>query len=946
MSQNSHFLEYRTGRSKMPIFNQEIMHNDEIQKNQHIQIIIKNIISLSKATLEGKFTAQICWKIFDSLKTKANSQAIEPCSEITIILNILENISQQDDIIIDKDESLIKCLKWFEEEHGDHFDLSQLCIQSPTFTEEQLKQFALFYLLFIQHITYNAEAKTAICDLPKIKDECQKWQNGRKRSVANNSLVQIGHQRYSGLTAKFEAEGHVSPHEWLTDWDIKKAFQFLGLSQFDASICGNTIDIGMTLHFQRIAHENDNPKRPYAIPIIFNQNSAHWTRILIIVTPQDNNEPRISVKYTDTVGRSPNKNNEKMIRQALNYHEKSTNRDTNTVVHFTAFPNAIIETPIRIEGTNEQRDSYSCGYRALQGLLRDLNEASFLNDPLTPTQEAYLACTTSDQLRDFIFQQFKVDIPAEISPMMHYAPLSREKIIPSQQAQPIKNSALTEKSFGNYVNHLYKQWPTHHEEHPQKDSSLTSKTKALMGNLLFLQYKTYRSGNASLSEFTTLQRVTQRLIQNVNKLENKDLSKSLLEAIKDSHHEHILQLTNHWTDHEEMKSNYLSNSMIELYNIGVNKIVAWKSDENFKIWWDDKKDPKVSVSMKSQIKHWLTKYKKPQWIFNISVDRKNIAEKILREIESIDDATPEAILAIIYVSQKNILESDWFRDRTITKSFQDPLYQFLNQLQARVYSMMPPKKMDQTIQHELKMIKITLQTFYRYTPLQELRELIENINIESPLTSYAEIEAQYTSISNFFETQINASLNKELAKDKNLSAMLVYWKQKQKTLPTYFKQCDEFSSIANNLQICPKLKKAPSLWKRFYGWLCHVADVIRDAFLFDDSPIPTTPEKRIVVKPVAPKKPADQPKKTPEPLKKCEKPLKKSQLDNTKTTEQTTTPLKEDKLFYNFFFNHPKSPKQIEMKTPSQKLEAPSEATSLFKETQIDKAIEFAAHSK
>ena len=859
----------------MPIFDQATNLNKSLREAQ-LQTIIKYIISLRKAAVEEKFTTRDCWSVLHFLHNRKD-KPISSFPKAQELLDIIKATNTEEIIFIES-EKLIDDLQWFESTQGEYFDLIHLSITNPHSIEEHLFSFLFFYIVFIQFTNYDPETMIASCNTNEMKKECGRWEKQRKAPAKTDA--QLYSENHDSLVAKFKARGNVSPNEWLTDTDITKSFNFLGLSDLNPNICPiSSTNIGMSIHFQRIAHENDNPKRPYTIPLILNHNGAHWTRMLIIVTPQDNQEPIIKIKYTDTIGHAPNNIDEALIRQALQYNETELDYTTGNEVHFIAFPNAIIE-PIQIEGTNEQHDGYSCGYRALQGLLKDLRAAQFINQ-LTPTQESYLACNTSRQLRDFIFQQFQVPIPADAAPAAHAFSRAR----PYQAAQITKKGPpLKEEGFKKHLNELTNRLILTHGKKIFNDIELllTLKktelsTKMLIDVLLFLQYKAYRKEKKSII-VARLKHQLQQLVSKINELENQELSQTLLSIVRDSHHQHVLKLSEHWTDHEAIKNDYLTQLMVEWFNFSsINGMIAWKNDIAFQTWWADQKEPDAPSAMNNQIKLWLSKYNKPKWLFNISDDRQNLTKNLISKIESIGNpATHDAILDIIHFGLKNILMSDGYRDRPIKKSFQDPLYQFLNQLEARVYSMMSPEEMSRTVQHELRMIKMTLSEFERRgNQAEALQKIIQKINPEIARISIEEIEKQYSAISAFFrQIQLDAIINSKLTKDNHFLGLLTYCQEKQEKLPNYFKQCAELKFLAEVRYICPPPPiEPPSLLSEFYSALTDFFNLIiskvKEFFIGDDTPIchnvPISQPIEYIYEPMTKKEPTNSEEEIDEP---------------------------------------------------------------------------------
>lgn len=124
----------------------------------------------------------------------------------------------------------------------------------------------------------------------------------------------------------------------------------------------------MILHFARENHENnsENKNQTYTIPIILNKGSdnlttgLHWIAACITVDPinhtiqyQVNDSYKLSKKEKDET--------ERLIVNAIKYNVTST--IDGVTKKYTAFNSYIIKG--NITSSEDQKDSYSCGYRAL-----------------------------------------------------------------------------------------------------------------------------------------------------------------------------------------------------------------------------------------------------------------------------------------------------------------------------------------------------------------------------------------------------------------------------------------------------------------------------------------------------------------------------------------------------------------------------------------------------
>ncbi|CEG56987.1 hypothetical protein [Legionella fallonii] len=147
--------------------------------------------------------------------------------------------------------------------------------------------------------------------------------------------------------------------EWLGEVDLERMLIKLGVKDRTHITRLNSEDIGMILHFERIKHHGET--EPYTIPLLLNCGSsgslrsqgAHWTYATVTVNPTANS---ISIDYHDS--RPLSEDEEDILRGAIDY----------TDGQYTAFPGCITKE-VNVETDGLQDDGWSCGYRALRGLL-------------------------------------------------------------------------------------------------------------------------------------------------------------------------------------------------------------------------------------------------------------------------------------------------------------------------------------------------------------------------------------------------------------------------------------------------------------------------------------------------------------------------------------------------------------------------------------------------
>lgn len=305
-------------------------------------------------------------------------------------------------------------LKQFDTDHEDYLPLTPLSIENKQTISLALNDFAAFYPLFIKHmvvIPHKADdtetAYTLDFDMPAAKSTWLHWQRTRPARIAPDT----NNPQNLGLVEKF-LNGSLSGSEWLSDLDLERSLKILGLTDTNTHIIPfKKDDIGLAIHFEREKHVLDNPKMPYYIPLIvnlgeddhshLNSRGRHWTRMIVEVDPRET-PPRITVNYKDSLLLLDDKKIKKVINDGLMYHEQMGEFSaTNKAKIYQAFPGC--EQPIiTVTGSREQQDGFTCGYRALQGIVSDLRALGQLGQ--TTESDEFMACRTSTELRDYVYK--------------------------------------------------------------------------------------------------------------------------------------------------------------------------------------------------------------------------------------------------------------------------------------------------------------------------------------------------------------------------------------------------------------------------------------------------------------------------------------------------------------------------------------------------------------
>lgn len=195
--------------------------------------------------------------------------------------------------------------------------------------------------------------------------------------------------------------GDLGQTEWLGEVDLERMLIKLGVKDRTHITRLNATDIGMILHFERSKHHGDTA--PYTIPLLINCGSSgslrsqgsHWTYAMVNVDPVANS---IVINYQDSM--PLNGTEQGILTNAINYVDGS----------YSAFPGYTTKT-VNAASDGLQVDGWSCGYRALKGLLTSVGfpvnggvntTPQWINLAGTPTQ--------SNALRDACYQLLLGDL--------------------------------------------------------------------------------------------------------------------------------------------------------------------------------------------------------------------------------------------------------------------------------------------------------------------------------------------------------------------------------------------------------------------------------------------------------------------------------------------------------------------------------------------------------
>lgn len=189
------------------------------------------------------------------------------------------------------------------------------------------------------------------------------------RQLNHNSLVSMhGVTSNLGIREKF-IRGNLSHTEWLTDLDLQRMLELTNTKNKVHIVRFDEKSLGSVLHFER--EKNKASSGPYSISLLLNNSSeelqqgVHWISAVITVDPIAH---RVTYAITDSLKLTENekKSYAERILKAIHFEENNAPN----LKSFKAFPQ---REGWSITGTSigqDQKDGYSCGYRALHNLFQ------------------------------------------------------------------------------------------------------------------------------------------------------------------------------------------------------------------------------------------------------------------------------------------------------------------------------------------------------------------------------------------------------------------------------------------------------------------------------------------------------------------------------------------------------------------------------------------------
>lgn len=397
---------------------------DDHRSESRTPTLINHMIALSKAVKDGAISVEeletISKQSTVSLESKwaslVNGSLDISTSPNNSLKKLYDVIKKAPPVSIKEATPLVEGLKRFDSEHGDYLPLSPLAIQNSQTLAVSLNDFATFYNVFIKHMSYTVEPGelgdqyTIDFDPLAAGTDWLRWQSTRPTHIRFDPSK----SEHPGIFERFLG-GQLKRDEWLSDLDIRRELTLLGLERLVHIVPFKADDIALALHFERQKHELDDPQEPYVIPLIVNlgedghsrldSRGVHWTRMMVTVDPRTA-PPTITVDYNDELflHESSQEKIRKVLNQAIQYRTElgGYSRDEPLKV-YKAFPECDNPT-IHINGSGEQRDGFTCGYRALRGIVADLIQKNVIKVEDKEDYQKFLDCADATSLRNFVYR--------------------------------------------------------------------------------------------------------------------------------------------------------------------------------------------------------------------------------------------------------------------------------------------------------------------------------------------------------------------------------------------------------------------------------------------------------------------------------------------------------------------------------------------------------------
>ncbi len=270
--------------------------------------------------------------------------------------------------------AFIAAITYFEQRFKDHISLVAIVSRVQVTRDSHIGHRNLFLQFMQQALQVGQAHQVSFSRAHAYQAQMLIEQQG----LYSQSLLAIhGEARNLGIRERFLAHNLTRRHE-LVGTDVARILHDTNC-QGIINFAVNTVEgIGMALHFAR--KKQHAAGNPYSVNLILNCGSrgygqgSHWVALSIFVDPhpqQPHTPPLITYRYHDSQGLSESQKVtiRALMTDAIQYQDPQDPQ-------FYAFPAAhfaqaeIVHEADSIVGSREQRDGYTCGYRALVHLLQ------------------------------------------------------------------------------------------------------------------------------------------------------------------------------------------------------------------------------------------------------------------------------------------------------------------------------------------------------------------------------------------------------------------------------------------------------------------------------------------------------------------------------------------------------------------------------------------------
>lgn len=291
-------------------------------------------------------------------------------------------------------EPLARALNFFDKLGNDNLKLAAIGSSNTTTREDHKEQFAMLQTILDDVVPFTSEIPPVARGFNEKRAIL--WSLELNQHLESRSLRDLHAQSSNlGIVEKL-LNGDLGQEEWLGEVDLERMLIKLGVKDRTHITRLNAEDIGMILHFERAKHSSSTT--PYSIPLLINCGSgslrsqgSHWTYAMVLVDPATNS---VTINYQDSM---PLRGSERdILTAAINYSDGP----------YQAFPNYTTPT-VNTASNGLQRDGWSCGYRALRGLITSPGfpvTSGGVNQGATWLQLTG-AANTSAALRDVVYDE-------------------------------------------------------------------------------------------------------------------------------------------------------------------------------------------------------------------------------------------------------------------------------------------------------------------------------------------------------------------------------------------------------------------------------------------------------------------------------------------------------------------------------------------------------------